>query len=155
MTFIDPNEVPFARRHIPHYYGDVERELLLFAGAVMLVGLFFFHQLLPSPMYLSLMAIMVLVVIAGAVSPRQKWLAVVNAAVAFIGGIIFSYEAFTTRAAAQAGYYPEVLPWMNLTLAIVFIFTLYFSVKTLRWRFSKGEGRLWDKRPVEARSLVS
>lgn len=155
MNDFDPNEIPFAKRHIPHYYGDTERTLFLFAGAAMLVGLFFFNQFLPSPLYLSLIAVATLVVMAGFVSPRQKWLTFANTAVAFIGSVIFSYEAFTTRDAAQAGYYPAVLPWMNLILAAIFMLTLYFTVKTLRWRFSKGEARLWDKKPIGAKPSTS
>jgi hypothetical protein len=134
MAYFDPSEPMIPRPRV------------LLTGMIMLVGLFFFSEFLPTPLSPSLIAIVGIVVVAGFMSPRQKWLSLVNTALALLGTLIFSYEAFVTRAAARAGYYPDVLPWINLLLAVTFFFTLYFSVKTLRWRFGKGRERLWGKK---------
>jgi hypothetical protein len=135
-----------AKSRAHHYYGDIERTLFILGGLVMLVGLFFFYQYLPFPSYISLLAIVILVIIAGLLSPRQKWLAVVNMVIAALGSLIFGLQAFVTRLEADMGYFPAALPWVNLAIALIFLFALYFSTKTLRWRFAKGKERLWEKK---------
>jgi hypothetical protein len=132
---------PTAHPKVTHYYGDIERQLFLLAAVVMLVGFFFLHEAIRLPPFLSIAAIVAVVILAGLVSPRQWWLTVANVALSFFGLVIFGFEAFATSSAAV----PKALPWVNLLLSVIFLFGLYFSTKTLRWRFGKGRGRLWDK----------
>src|SRR3989338_4864476 len=54
-----------------HYYGDLVRKLFLAGGIIMIFGLPFMKDLFDLPIYIPLMAILVLAYLAGLTSPRQ------------------------------------------------------------------------------------
>ena len=121
---------------VPHYYGDVVRRLFLVAAIIMLVTLPFFNDRLPISSNLSLLIIVVLAIFAGATNPVKIMLAVIDVMVSIIGAAAFEYYAVQFYITFSPG---DFLFWINQGLAVIFIFALYFSTKTLR-------GMLLDRR---------
>lgn len=124
----------FEKRKIPHYYGDVIRVLFVLGAFIMLVTQPFFNQQLPFSIPLSLLAITLLVFVAGLTNPRHRWLAIVNAVFSIIAVIIFGYFSV----AAYVQYSPQSLIfWVDEILAIIFLIALYYSAKTVRGMLSR------------------
>lgn len=112
---------------IEHYYGDLVRKLFMFAAIVMIVGLPFVYQNIPMPFILSLGGIVVLGIFAGLTNPKQVWVMALNFFIALACSIIF--EIFAVRAFADQVDFFFII---NQLLALVFLFALYYSTKSLR-----------------------
>lgn len=121
---------------VPHYYGDAVRQLMLGASALMLIA---------SPLYGTNLRIEFPFVIVGAIvaasfaalaNPRDSWIAVANTVVAGAGLVIyaawgiFEYDTISTVAFV-----------LRLTIAVVFLFAFYFSMKTVRAFMSHQIGK--------------
>ncbi len=109
-----------------HYYGDIVR--MLFVGAAVLIlaaqgigGAFL-------TVGASLVAVLVLAVAAGLTNPVQSWIHWVNIFISGIG-LLVSGSVFFVRFRGDAGFGSAVIA---LLLALIFIFALYSSTKTLR-----------------------
>lgn len=126
---------------IPHYYGTIERRLFMAGAIIMLVAALFHHDSLPVSGFVSLLGVVFFVIVAGLVSPRQRFSSVLNTVVAASAVVLFGYQAIVLRNVASAAY-EEPLFWINTILALTFFFALYYSMKTMRWRFSKGPSNL-------------
>jgi hypothetical protein len=108
------------------------RKLFLVSGLVMLATLPFFLELISVPLFMSVVAIVVLAFLAGLESPHRKLVIILNTVAAVVGCLVFQYQA--------ASYYLEstssTIDWWflitNQALAAVFFFALYFSSKTVR-----------------------
>jgi len=114
---------------VQHYYGDTVRRLFVLGGLIMILTLPFFTNLLPVPLFISILAIVVVAIVAGATNPLQKsvaWFNLVTAAVAFL---VFEYYAVDAYMMYSAD---SVLFFTNQILALIFFFAVYFSTKTLR-----------------------
>lgn len=117
-----------------HYYGDIVRRLFILAGAIMLISLPFVKDLIPVSIFFAVLGIDVVVVVAGLMSPGHRWTALVNVVLSVIALPIFEYYAVTRPQPLS-----DLLFWINQSLAAVFLFALYFSVKTFRGFFIKGD----------------
>lgn len=112
---------------LPHYYGDIVRKLFLWGGLIMLLTLPFFNQFLPVPAFVSMLAILVIGLVAGFTNPLQRWVMFLDIVVALVGLIAFEYHAVS-----QYSVIPLLLFLIDQLLAVIFFFALYFSTKTLR-----------------------
>jgi len=112
-----------------HYYGDLVRKHFVFAAVFMLFTLPFFKDYTPVSLSVSLIIILVLDIIAGLTNPRQKWGAMLDTIVASVG--LLGFGNFAVKAYIEYGVFNFYF-WENQVLAIVFLFALYFSIKTLR-----------------------
>ena len=110
-----------------HYYGDAVRKLFLAAGVIMLVALPFFNQLLPVSVTTSLLAVLVISVVAGLTNPMQRWVMVLDVLLSLAAALVFEYHGIVGYTTS-----PLFLFLTNQALAIIFFFALYLSVKTLR-----------------------
>lgn len=120
-----------------HYYGDVVRKLFLIAGSIMLLGTPVFNRILPVSELVSIGAIAFLAFSAGFTSPTKKSSALFNVCVSLGAFFVFEYYAITTyMIQSHSDPYRIVLFWVDLTLALIFLFAFYYSVKTLRGFFS-------------------
>jgi len=117
-----------------HYYGDVIRIIFVIAGVVMLFMLPFFTVLIKSPVVISILAILVLAIIAGALNPTQLSVIVLNTLAAVVGCAVFEYYAVSI-------YISPVLSdlelsrqffWANQILALLFFIAIYLGVKSIR-----------------------
>lgn len=119
-----------------HYHGDKVRSLLLTAGVVMALTLPFFTDLIPQPIFLSILAVLVLVLVSGWISPRYKGLMAISVLVSATAFVIFEYYAVISLQDFGFGS-PFFL--INQVLALVFLLSTYFATKSTRWLTQKDE----------------
>lgn len=117
-----------------HYYGDAVRFLFMLAAIIMLVTLPFLSDKLPVPIYVSILVILLIGILAGITNPLQKWISVLNAVIAVGASSIFEYYAVKSLVAYQVTTLYFIT---NQVLAFVFLFALYYSIKTLRAMYLK------------------
>lgn len=116
-------------RNLLHYYGNLVRRLFLTGAIIMLLSLPFLNSLLPVPLFYSLLAIIILSLVAGFTSPRKTWAIIVDEIIATVAVLVFEYYA--------VGYYLQYtalsgLFIVNQLLALNFLVALYYNTKTLR-----------------------
>ncbi len=115
-----------------HYYGDTVRFLFLIAGVIMLLMLPTVAQVLNIPIIVSVVAILALGLAAGFTNPKQKLDALINVFISAAGFLIFESTAVWTY---QRGITTDRLQFFfiaSITLGLIFLLALYFSVKTFR-----------------------
>ena len=121
---------------IPHYHGDAVRIFFLIGGIVILVTLPFFNNLLQLGTGF-LPVFVVLIALGGAiVNPFQRWIVAVNLLISAVAVILFEY-------AAVVGYGDDIfiLSVIRQALAVIFLFALYYSGRTLRAMFLHQVGK--------------
>ncbi len=113
-----------------HYHGDIVRKLFLVSGVLMLVSYAFFWDLILVPISFSVLAVVLLVVLAGMENPRYVWLTLLNTVVSGFGCFAFAYTGII--------HYQQAIPfnpwffWSNQLLALLFLVATYYSSKTMR-----------------------
>jgi uncharacterized membrane protein len=120
---------------LSHYYGDVVRYLFLAGGILMLITLPMFQPIIGIPTIVSVISIAVLGIAAGLTNPKLSSSATANFLISAIGFVVFAYNA------VQAYQNPEATDKFLLTtvlLGLIFLFALYFSMKTLRAHMLSG-----------------
>lgn len=126
-----PTDVEIApvlyKKPVPHYYGDLVRRLFLICGFIMIATLPFLKSQIPASVFYSLLLILILVFLAGMTNPRIKWIIGADIVVSFIGFAIFGYHAISRFAGVR-----DLFSATNFTLAVIFLFAFYYSIKTLR-----------------------
>ncbi len=122
------------KRLTRHYYGDLVRFLFMLAAIIMLVTLPFLMGKLPVPLYISILVILVIGVLAGITNPLQKWISILNGLISTAALFIFEYYAVNslTISGVKTLYFIT-----NQLLALVFLFALYYSIKTIRAMYLK------------------
>ncbi len=119
---------------ISHYYGDTVRKLLITCGLIMLITLPFLKSNLSSPLFYSLLFILILTFFAGLTNPKQKLVMVGDIIVSMAGFIVFANQAVTQF----TGFF-NLFFATNFILSVLFIIAFYLSVKTTRGvEFSKS-----------------
>ena len=119
-----------------HYYGDLVRILFMTAAIVMAITLPFLTADLPFPFLLSIFAILIIGILAGITNPLQKWTSITDTIISVI--CIITFEYFAVNAYLEKSF-ANLFFLTNLTLAVIFIFALYYSTKTLRAMFLKNK----------------
>jgi len=116
-----------------HYYGDSVRLIFLLSGLVMLCSFPFFAPLIGMPVVISILSIICLVILGGLLSPVSKIMFVVSSIVPVAGFVLFEYYAYYTYVTLPANIPLHVyFFWVNQFLALMFFFSTYLSIKTLR-----------------------
>jgi hypothetical protein len=111
-----------------HYYGDYVRQIFVACAVLMAIALPLWGNLLPSfPVFIEVSAIVVLVALAGLTTPRSKIIMMINAVLAGVGALLLEY-------AAIINYSDETFLIFTAreAVAVLLLFALYFSVKTVR-----------------------
>ena len=120
-----------------HYYGDLVRKLFMAAAVVMLVSLPVFSKEIDTSLVLSLMGILLVSLAAGYMSPVSKTSAWFNVLIA--AGGLFVFELAAVQAYVPTNGVTSFF-LVNQALAVLFLFSLYFGVKTARGiRLSRGQ----------------
>ena len=112
---------------IPHYYGDIIRKIFLVCGLIILITLPFLKNNISTPIFYSVLIILVLAFFAGMTNPRQKEIIVGDVIVSVIAFLVFFYQTVTKF----QGFF-DLLFLTNFLLSILFLFAFYWSVKSLR-----------------------
>lgn len=114
-------------RQIPHYYGDIIRQIFVVVAVLMLVGAPFYGDELRKELPFELLGGITLVALAALTNPQSKSIMVFNSIAAAIG--FFLYEFW-----ALYGY--DTSTWfvflLRQLIAILFMAAFYFSMKTVR-----------------------
>ena len=121
-----------------HYYGDVVRFLFLAAAVIMLVTLPFLNPNLPVPLIFSILIILSIGLVAGVTNPLQKSTSFITTGISAIALIVFEYYAVTTYINTS---YTNILFIVNQILALIFLFALYYSTKTLRAKLIEKDNK--------------
>lgn len=119
------------------YHGDSVRSLFLVAAFIMTALLPLFAVRIEESVVFSVSCIIILSVAAGLTSPKQKLSGYLNAIIA-LGGVI----VFETRAVALFTQYQQSDFFFvtNQILALIFVASLYFAIKTLRRISDNNQG---------------
>lgn len=110
-----------------HYYGDLIRKFFMTAAVIMVIGLPFIGTYIPMPTFVSVLAILVLGILAGFMSPAHKWLMVINSIVSGLAFVVFESYSIKFYYSNQAIFFV-----VNQGLALLFLAALYYSTKS--WR---------------------
>lgn len=115
---------------IPHYHGDTVRTFFLVGGIIILATLPFFNNLLQIGIGFLLIFVILLALGGAIVNPFQRWIVTVNLIISAVAVILFEY-------AAIIGFGKDLflLSIVRQALAIIFLFALYYSGRTLRAMF--------------------
>ncbi len=112
---------------IPHYYGDAVRKCFLLIAC----GLIFLAPVsggyLPGLLPFTIAGAVILVCLAALTNPKKQWVMVANSLVAAAGLIFSEMIALLAYASDEV-----VLFLAHQFMALVFLFALYFSMKTVR-----------------------
>lgn len=117
----------YRSHHVPHYYGDSVRQLLLFVAAVMLVAAPFYASNLSAELPIIVGASLVLVCLAAFTSPVSRPILFADALAAGVGMVLFEMWALSSMAETA-----PVAIGLRQAIAILLMFCLYFAGKTLR-----------------------
>lgn len=112
---------------IPHYHGDVVRILFLVGGVIILASLPFYKDLLPvGTSFLTIFV--VLLALGGAIlNPFQRWTVLIDLVISAAAVVLFEYAAVVGYESSEL-----LLSMDRQLLAIIFLFALYYSGRTLR-----------------------
>jgi hypothetical protein len=113
-----------------HYHGFVIRRLLIAAGVIMLITTPIFIDLLPHPTLSSVIAVVILIILAGILNPRDLNVTISHIGISSIAIVVFEYYAIDRYQDIRTIFDPFFLT--NEVLVIIFLFVLYYSTKTLR-----------------------
>lgn len=111
-----------------HYYGDKVRAIYIGMSVFMLVMSPFIQNRLPFPTFLTVFGVLFLTMVAGLISPKAKWIVILNFIVSITALIIFGKESMVT----YKNSLKDIFFLGNLLLSIASIFAVYYSSKTLR-----------------------
>ncbi len=100
------------------------------AAVVMMLSIPYFSDLIPKPAFFSILAVLLLVLLSGYMSPKHKAVIMLTVIVSAIGFLAFEYYAVN---AAQTSGLKNLFFAVNQFLAIIFLFAAYFGTKSIRW----------------------
>lgn len=118
---------------LPHYHGDIARDLLLGAVALSLISVPLYADSLREQFPYIITGALVSVTAAALTDPHRRWTLMADAVVAGAAAIIYGSWGFTGY--DSAGPLAFVL---REAVALLYLFAFYFSVKTVR-AFVLGE----------------
>lgn len=133
--YIDPNLkeeelFPVNKHLVPHYYGDLVRKYFLVAGFVLLYATLEDRELLGFYLSVGMISILASVILAGLTSPTKRRIVIYDVIISIILFLIFEY--LSVSAYSDRHNFFEIVFFLRQLLAVIFLTTLYFSIKTLR-----------------------
>ncbi len=112
---------------IPHYYGDIVRQIFIVASAIILLAAPFYGENLSLELPFEVIGVLVLVTLAALANPHSRNYLLADAVVSGVGLVIFEIWAL---------YGHDSGTWIQFALreliAILFLVAFYFSMKTVR-----------------------
>jgi hypothetical protein len=112
-----------------HYYGDKVRTLLISAAVIMVLTMPFFSELIPKPTFFSILAALIVIILSGLISPRQKIIVLLSLLVSAGGFLAFQYYAL---GAYQTLGFKSAFFLINELLALLYLISTYFATKSVR-----------------------
>lgn len=113
-----------------HYYGDIVRKLFFVAGLLLVVIIPIDRELLNFYLIFGIALIMVLIIVAGFTSPVHKWAIITDVVVSSLSFLFFEYVSLARFLELDSTV--DGIFIFRQSLAIIFVFALYFATKTFR-----------------------
>lgn len=124
-----------AKRH-PHYYGDLVRKHLFFAAFVIMIAALIDTELRNFYIFLGLFGVVGLTVLAGLTDPKKRGVMFIDVLISAVMFLIFEY--FAIQAYIRYENFTYNVFFFRQLIAIVYLVTLYYSTKTMRYYEDKG-----------------
>lgn len=119
-----------AKKH-PHYYGSLIRQHFFFAGLLILIAVFIDSELRSTYLTMGLFMVIALILLAGLTSRSNRMIVLIDVIVSAAMFLVFEYFAITTF--VQYGNFANGIFILRQLIALVFLITMYYSTKTLRY----------------------
>ena len=111
----------------PHYYGDLIRKHLFFATFVIMIAALLDAELRNFYLFVGLFGVVGFTVLAGFTSRSNRSIMLTDIIVSAVMFLIFEYFAISPWCSMKIWH--QHSSW--LTIAVVYLVTLYYSTKTL------------------------
>ncbi len=112
---------------VPHYYGDYVRRLFLGAAVLMFVFVPLFGFVAPMLLPIQIFGAVILITLGALTNPKKRSILMLDALASAIGIILFEVIALSSYTSGDGlGFFAHEV------LAFTFMFSLYFSLKTVR-----------------------
>ncbi len=112
---------------IAHYYGDPARQLMIGAAALMLIASPLYGNNLRVEFPFEVVGALIAVSFAALTNPRASWISVGDAVISGVGMIVFA-----TWGIIEYDTINPIAFVLRLAVALLFLFSFYFSMKTVR-----------------------
>ena len=112
---------------IPHYHGDVVRQIFIVGAALLLIGAPFYSSSLWLELPFEIIGALVLIALAALANPHQKTVFMLGAAASGAGLVIF--QTWALAAFQESTWFQFAL---REVLAVLFLAGFYFCMKTVR-----------------------
>ena len=129
IPHMDNKQTPTSRH--PHYYGDIIRKQLFFAAFVILLAALIDTELRNFYLFVGLFGVVGLTILAGLTSPQKRGIMFTDMFVSAIMFLIFEY--FAINAFVKYGNFSDPIFFFRQLIAVIYLVTLYYSTKTLRY----------------------
>lgn len=126
----DTNQSDTASKR-PHYYGDLVRKELFFAGFIIMAAALLDSELRNFYLFVGLFGIVGFTILAGLTSRSNRSVIFTDVMVSAIMFLFFEYFA-VVRYVQYEDFFEPVF-FLRQLAAVVFLVTLYYSTKTLRY----------------------
>ncbi|HAS85174.1 MAG TPA: hypothetical protein DCS23_03875 [Candidatus Yonathbacteria bacterium] len=133
------NETQSAKTSHPHYYGTLVRKQLFFAAFVILLAALIDRELRNFYLVVGLFGVVGLTILAGLTSPQKRGIMFTDMFVSAIMFLIFEY--FAINAFVKYGTFSDPIFFFRQLIAVIYLVTLYYSTKTLRYYDDKESSK--------------
>jgi len=120
---------------IPHYYGDAVRTLFVLAAVLIGISIPFTADVVTSVTFAGPVMV-ALLVLAGLLSPHTQFVIVLSAIMAGLGVVVAQLVALSSYVGENGALFA-----FYEAISILFMASLYFSVKTVRAHITHKLGR--------------
>jgi len=128
-TIPEPVEAPETKR--PHYYGNLIRKYLFLAGFIIMIATLFDAELRSFYLFIGLFGVVGITLLAGLTSPQKRGIMFTDVFVSAIMFLVFEYFAIVAYIRYEDLFDKVFL--LRQTLAVIFLVSLYYSTKTMRF----------------------
>jgi hypothetical protein len=111
---------------VPHYYGDVARQIMLGAVAIMMLGAPFYSDSLTAEFPFEIIGAIIIVAFAALTNPLKRSIVTFDTLLTGAGAAVFGLWAFLGYSEIDVAFV------LRDVIALLFLFAFYFSLKTLR-----------------------
>ena len=115
----------------PHYYGDLIRKHLFFATFVIMIAALLDAELRNFYLFVGLFGVVGFTVLAGLTSRSNRSIMLTDIIVSAVMFLIFEYFAISAFAQYENFGHPSF--FLRQLIAVVYLVTLYYSTKTIRY----------------------
>ncbi|MBI5798324.1 MAG: hypothetical protein HZB10_00125 [Candidatus Yonathbacteria bacterium] len=134
--YIEKRGSDASKKH-PHYYGELVRKHLFFAAFVIMIAALIDTELRNFYLFVGLFGVVGLTILAGLTSPKKRRVMFVDVFISAFMFLIFEY--FAINAYVQYESFTYNVFFFRQLIAIVYLVTLYYSTKTMRYYEDVGK----------------